>query len=205
MADVAKGARVLVVDDEDIVLRIVARILGPDGYSITTRSTVTEAIELLTSSKDAAPDVILTDLHLQDGTGLEILAAARAECPDAVTVVMSGRTTIGSAVEAMRSGAYDCLSKPFDDPQILSSAVGRALGHKRLLERNRYLEQRLGVTAGYEGLVGSTRAMREVISLVDTVAPTDANVLVQGESGTGKELVVRAIHDRSRRDRRAHV
>ena len=205
MGDTTSGARVLVVDDEPVVLRVVQRILEPEGYELKAVATAAEAIAILTSETADPPDVVLTDLHLKDGTGFEVMLATKTHRPEAVTVVMSGRATLSSAVEAMRGGAYDYLAKPFDDPQILSSAVARSLGHKRLIERNRYLEQRLDMSERYEGLIGFSREMRQVVSLVDTVANTDASVLVQGESGTGKELVVRAIHARSKRRERSFV
>ncbi len=194
----SKG-KVLVVDDEPLVLRAVATILRRAGYRFTLADTVAEARNVLERSVDEQPDVILTDLHLPDSTGLELLVEAKRLLPTAVTIVMTARATISSAVEAMRSGAYDYLVKPFEDNGILLSAVERALGHKRLLERNHYLETRLGEFELFEDLVGSSTSMRHLASMVETIGPTEASVLVSGESGTGKELVVRALHRRSKR------
>ena len=196
---VEQNARLLVVDDEPLVLRAMARVLTSAGYSFQLASTGAEALAAMAAGDGAPPDLVLTDLHLQDTTGIDILDAAKAGFPNLPTIVMTGRATISSAVEAMRRGAYDYLVKPFGDSQILLSAIERALNHKRLVDRNRYLEQRLGATESFEDLVGSSAGMRQVASLVATVGPTDASVLVLGESGTGKELVVRAIHRRSRR------
>ncbi len=186
----------LVVDDEPLVLRAVSRMVETLGYTPRLASSGAEA---LASVRAAPPDVILTDLHLGDITGIELMAAVRKELPDAVIIVMTGRATISSAVEAIRKGAYDYLVKPFEDLDTLHAALARAVEHQRLVDRNRYLEARLGEDAHASTLVGSSAEMRRVVSLVQTVGPTDASVLVLGESGTGKELVVRAIHQASRR------
>jgi two-component system response regulator HydG len=192
-------ARVLVIDDEPIVLQSVARLLGRAGYTVRTVDCGEKAFALLNDKGEPPPDVVLTDLHLPDASGVDIVSATLAQHPTAAAIVMTGRATISSVVDAMRRGAYDYLVKPFEENEILLSSVQRALAHKRLVERNRYLEQRLEVTDRFEDLVGASAGMRSVVGLVETVASTDATVLVLGESGTGKELVVRAIHRRSRR------
>ncbi len=191
-----RPAEVLVVDDEHLVLRAVSRMVGTLGYTPRLASSGEEA---LASVQAAPPDVILTDLHLADTTGIELMAAVRKQLPDAVIIVMTGRATISSAVEAIRKGAYDYLVKPFEDLGTLEAALARAIEHQRLVDRNRYLEARLGEGEQAGELVGSSAEMRRVAALVHMVGPTDATVLVLGESGTGKELVVRAIHRSSRR------
>jgi two-component system response regulator HydG len=191
--------RVLVVDDDPAVLRSVTRVLERSGFEPFPVGSGREAFAAIAVPAHAAPDVVLTDLHLQDTLGLEVVAAAAASHPSTAAIVMTGQGTIASAVEAMRRGAFDYLVKPFEQNEILVAAVERALAHKRLVERNRYLEQRLVVRDRYEDLVGGSAAMRAAIDLADTVAPLDVTVLVLGESGTGKELIVRAIHRRSRR------
>jgi DNA-binding NtrC family response regulator len=190
---------VLVVDDEPALLRSVSRVLEGAGYLSTAIGSGREALETIASGRGPAPDVVLTDLHLGDASGIEVVAAIAARHPTTATIVMTGRATIASAVEAMRKGAFDYLVKPFEGNDILLGAVARALAHKRLVDRNQYLEQRLAASDRYEDLVGVSSGMRAVVEVADTVAPTDVTVLVLGESGTGKELLVRAIHRRSRR------
>jgi DNA-binding NtrC family response regulator len=190
---------VLVVDDEPLVLRAVGEILRRAGYAFRLAGSGAAAQAALADPDAATPDVILTDLHLTDVTGIEILTAAQVASPSAITIVMTGRATVSSAVDAMRRGAFDYLAKPFEDNGILLSAIERAMNHKRLLDRNRFLEERLGEFERSGDLVGTSAAMRKVASLVATVGPTEASVLVHGESGTGKELVVRALHRSSKR------
>ncbi len=187
------------VDDEPLVLRAVGQILRRAGYAYRLAESGAAAQAALASPDEATPDVILTDLHLTDVTGIEILTAAQAASPSAITIVMTGRATVSSAVDAMRRGAFDYLAKPFEDNGILLSAIERAMNHKRLLDRNRFLEERIGEIERTGDLVGTSAAMRKVASLVATVGPTEASVLVHGESGTGKELVVRALHRSSKR------
>ena len=192
------SSHVLVVDDDLELLRAVVRVLERAGYKTSAVSSGQEAFEAI-HRDDPAPDVVLTDLHLSDATGLEVLSATIAKYPTVPTIVMTGRATVGSAVEAMRRGAFDYLVKPFEENDILLSAVSRAVAHKNLVDRNRYLEQRLTATDRYEDLVGGSSGMRAVVAMADTVAPTDVTLLILGESGTGKEVLVRAIHRRSRR------
>jgi DNA-binding NtrC family response regulator len=192
-----------VVDDEPMVLRSIGHVLRRAGYAFRLAESGAEAQAALADPGEVPPDVILTDLHLTDVTGLEILKAAQEASPAAVTIVMTGRATVSSAVDAIRRGAFDYLEKPFEHNDILLSAVERAMTHRRLLDRNRFLEERLGESERTSDLVGSSAAMRKVAALVATVGPTEASVLVHGESGTGKELVVRALHRASkRRDKR---
>ncbi len=131
---------VLVVDDEPLVLRAVGQILRRAGYAFRLADSGAAAQAALANPDEAAPDVILTDLHLTDVTGIEILTAAQATTPSAITIVMTGRATVSSAVDAMRRGAFDYLAKPFEDNGILLSAIERGMNHKRLLDRNRFLE-----------------------------------------------------------------
>ena len=189
---------VLVVDDEPLVLRMVERLLSAAGFRTHVAASTTEALEALRVHGDEI-DVVLTDLNLDDGSGMDVLASARIDAPAAVVVIMTAQGTIASAVEAMRAGAYDFLVKPFEPKETLVRAVERALERKRLITRNRYLEGQVASALRTHGLLGESPAMRKLIALIDTVAPTDSTVLVLGESGSGKELVARAIHAQSAR------
>ncbi len=196
--------RVLVVDDEQQMVRSVSRYLADAGFETVGCNAAGPALERIRKEHDAF-DVVLLDLHLGGESGIDVLAEIRAESPAIPVVMMTGSTALSSAVEAMRQGAFDYLQKPFEPIQVLAAAVHRALEHKRLLDRNRFLERRLELADRFQGLVGKSKAMRQVFALVESVAPADTTVLVLGESGTGKELVARAIHERSRRSAKPFV
>ena len=189
---------VLVVDDEPLVRRLVERLLSKAGLRTFVVSSTEEAIAALRARGDEF-DVVLTDLRLEDGSGMDVLAASRSEAPEAVVVVMTAAATVSNAVEAMRSGAYDFLVKPFEPPENLVRVVDRALERKRLVERNRYLESQAASALRTHGILGDSQPIRRMLSLIDAVGPTDSTVLVLGESGSGKELVARALHARSAR------
>ncbi len=192
------------MDDEQQMVRSVSRCLEDAGFETVGCNAAGPALDRL-RQEEGAFDVVLLDLHLGEDSGLEVLAEIRAESTATPVVMMTGSTALSSAVEAMRQGAFDYLQKPFEPIQVLAAAVQRALEHKRLVERNRFLERRLELADRFQGLVGSSKAMRQMFALVESVAPADTTVLVLGESGTGKELVARAIHDRSRRSAKPFV
>ncbi|NOY44912.1 MAG: sigma-54-dependent Fis family transcriptional regulator [Deltaproteobacteria bacterium] len=182
--------RILVVDDEQSMREFLAILLGREGYAVDTAADRAEAERTLTST---SYDLVITDLKLPDGTGLDVLGAARRQDPDAQVVVITAFGTAESAVEAMKAGAYDYLTKPFKADEIRLT-VAKALERTALVRENRELRRRLeAVEAGGE-ILGRSPRMQEVFRLMERVAPTGVTVLVQGESGTGKELVARRLH-----------
>ncbi len=195
--------RAYVVDDEPGSLAFARGALSRVGFEVDTFADVTEIRAALRDRP--APDLVVTDLHMPDGTGVDVLEAVQALGGDTMVVVMTGLATVKSAVDAMRRGAWDYLVKPFESPDELVSAALRAREHQRVLRRNQWLEQRVELTERFAGIVGQGARMRAVFDLVDRIAKVDTTVLVHGESGTGKELVVRAIHDRSARAGRPFV
>ncbi|MBM4161087.1 MAG: sigma-54-dependent Fis family transcriptional regulator [Ignavibacteria bacterium] len=187
-------AHILIVDDELVICKSCEKIFRRAGHSTAS---VTSGREALTILAGKTFDVVFTDLKMMDMGGLEVLQAVREQYPTTVVVIITGYATIASAVETMRSGAFDYLPKPFTPAELLA-VLDRALEKRKLLimaePDYEYSEE-----GGFEGLVGKSPAMREVYRLVQKVGPTDSTVLIIGESGTGKDLTAKAIHQQSKR------
>ena len=188
-------SKVLVVDDDVAMCRLLQTGLANADIEIVWRNTVYDALAVL---KDEPCDVVLTDVRLSGDSGIELCRRLVQGRPDVPVVVITAFGSMTTAVEAMRAGAYDFVTKPFDLAAIRLT-VARALEHRKLNERVRHLELILAETRTVNGLQGTSPAMRELYDLVDRIAQSSASVLISGESGTGKELVARAIHSRSAR------
>ena len=193
---VIKKAKVLVVDDDKIVLRAASEILSREGYTVVA---IDDAVEGLSAAKDPSFDVAVLDIKMPNLSGMDLLKAFKQSRPDVEVIMMTAFATVETAVEAVKAGAYDYLTKPFENIDVLSLAVARAAEKKALRDRTRFLEEALNFKNQFEDLVGQSQQMRSVFKLVETVSYSTATVLIQGESGTGKELVARAIHYRSPR------
>jgi DNA-binding NtrC family response regulator len=183
-------ARILVVDDEDSQRKIIIDVLSHADYTVAQASGVGEALRQLETNSF---DLVITDLKMEDGTGMEVLAEAKQFTPDAEVVVMTAYGSIEGAVEAMRKGAHDYLTKPFDR-EVLLVSVRKALEHKRLKEENIELRDLVASRFSLGGIVGVSEKMQHVFRLVERSIPAPSTVLIQGESGTGKELIARSIH-----------
>ncbi|RMG47606.1 MAG: sigma-54-dependent Fis family transcriptional regulator [Acidobacteria bacterium] len=181
---------ILVVDDEPGVRRWLETLLGRAGYRTVLAGTGREA---LVAFERRSPSLVLLDLRLPDINGLEVLRKMQATRPDVPVIVLTGQASIASAVEAMKAGARDLLTKPFETER-LSIAVRNALELHDLSREVELLRQALGPRTSLDDIVGIRSGLREVARLLEKVIPTDLTVLIQGESGTGKELVARAIH-----------
>jgi DNA-binding NtrC family response regulator len=189
--------RILVVDDEINIREAIARILTKHGHEVAIAADGTTALAAL---RDRRFQVVITDLKMAGADGVAVLRAAKKADPGIEVVLMTAYGTVQSAVEAMKLGAYDYLTKPVD-PARLPFLVTKALERQAIGLENLQLRERLRVRDEFQSLVGQSQAMRRVYEVVDQVAQTNATVLLQGESGTGKELVARAVHHRSgRRD-----
>ena len=195
------GPTALVADDEAGMRESVARALRREGFQVTA---VEDGAAALDALRRAPVDLLVADLRMPGLDGLELLRAAKLVAPDTEVVVLSGHGTVEEAVEAMKEGAYDFLTKPFDRAPLVRVAR-QAVERRRLVLENRRLRRRLDDLAGAEELVGRSPQIQEVLRLVKQVAPTTTTVLIQGESGTGKELVARAIHQLSPRRERPFV
>ncbi len=191
--------RILLVDDEPNIRRMVGALLQGEGYDIDEAANGTQA---LTVARDTPPDAVLLDLMMPGGLdGLQTLEQLRRVFPDVPVVMMSGKASLSDAVRATKLGAFQFLEKPLT-PEGLLVAVRGALELSRTSAENRRLHEALGHA---DPLVGDSAAMNELRALIARIAPTDARVLITGESGTGKELVASAIHRQSGRADRPFV
>ena len=193
--------RVLIVDDDAAHAETVADALEPVGCDCTVVTGGKAGVEAVEAN---VFDVVVTDLKMDGADGLTVLERTKEELPDAEVIVVTGYGTVDSAVDAMRRDAFTYLAKPLDVTQ-LRAAVAQAAKRIRLIRRNAELAQRLDERFGFEGVVGSSGPMRQVIEVLRNVAPTDSTVLITGESGTGKELVARALHQNSPRKNKPFV
>jgi len=188
-------AKILIVDDEINIREALATILEAEGYQVHAAGSAEEAMSKL---GEDFYQVVISDMRMVGGSGMDLLRWIRANCPEIEMILLTAYGSVEGAVEAMKLGAYDYLSKPVDRRR-LSLLIGKALEKQRLAEENRSLRRRLSVKEEFSNIIGNSSRIRQVFKIISEVAPTDATVLITGESGTGKELVARAIHSRSNR------
>jgi two-component system, NtrC family, response regulator AtoC len=192
--DVSKE-QILVVDDEADLRSAIVEILTMDGFEVDSVGSAEEAIEKLSQT---AYDVLITDHNLPGKLGLELLEDALVRYPETIGIVITGYGTIETAVQAIKKGAYDYLTKPFKLVE-LPIMVRKGLKERRLRFENQYLRSQLKERYGFDNIIGNGRAMQRIFELVDTVAGLNSTVLIQGETGTGKELIAKAVHFNSPR------
>lgn len=186
---------ILIIDDEEILLKALDRFFKKRGFDVAATTRWQEGLQWV---KQKNFDALLVDLMLPGMSGLDVLRQALELQPHLAAVVMTGYGTIPSAVEAVRAGAYQYMTKPFD-LENMESVLEKAIQQSRLKEENRLLRAHLQETAGSGEMVGQSLLMQDVASLVGKVAVTDSTILITGESGTGKELLAKSIHARSQR------
>ncbi|HLV64921.1 MAG TPA: sigma-54 dependent transcriptional regulator [Polyangiaceae bacterium] len=193
--------RILVIDDQRNMRTTLALMLRGAGHEVDEAPNGKEGRE---SGATGAYDIVITDLRMGECDGIEVLRAIKEAQPMTEVIVMTAYGTIESAVEAMRMGAFDYIQKPFTE-QELALKVSRALESRRLNGQVQLFAQEFKERYHLENVVGRSQAIRDVLTRVIKIAPTDATVLITGESGTGKELVARAVHANSRRAQRPFV
>jgi DNA-binding NtrC family response regulator len=185
----------LLVDDDRLLLESMTDWLRSQGLMVDPASGVAEAVDRLTRK---SYDLLLVDVRLQDGDGLDLLEQVRRNWPHSQVILITGYGDPDAAVEALRAGAVDYLTKPLIDDELLM-AVERAFTQRQVIEENSQLRRELDKRTGLDNIVGHDSQMRRVFEVIDSVADTKATILITGESGTGKSMIARAIHRRSRR------
>jgi DNA-binding NtrC family response regulator len=189
------SARILIADDEEIVIRSCLRILDGDDFQVEA---VQDGREALRKIEENPYDVMILDIMMPNMDGLEVLRRVKETHPNLDVIMITGLSQIDTAVQAMKLGAFDYISKPFE-PDELKLVVQRALERRRLLQENLTLKSELSSKYRFENIIGLSPQMQAVYRLIAQCAPTSSTVLITGESGTGKELIARAIHYNSLR------
>jgi DNA-binding NtrC family response regulator len=190
--------RILVVDDETSLRTALFRALDQKGYQVITASSKSEAFKMCQA--DRPFDLVLVDLKLPDGDGLELMTELKSVHPKTTFIVLTGFATIEVAIEATRRGAYHFITKPFNLDEVLN-IVSRVLSHKNLENENHQLRSVIEKQYKFDNIIGKSDSVVEVLNLVERIADTDSTVLITGESGTGKELIAKAIHFNSERSK----
>jgi DNA-binding NtrC family response regulator len=191
----SRKARVLAVDDEATMLDWLKTLLEQEGYEVRTAMTGGRGEEIFRAWK---PDVVLTDLLLPDVDGVELLKRLKKMQEEAEAIVLTGHGSVPRAVDAIRAGAYSFVEKPIE-PDSLIAMLEKAVERKDLRSENQQLRQQLQGPFKIGNIVGKSRKIHELLEMVQNVAPSDANILIEGENGTGKELIANAIHAHSKR------
>ena len=197
----SESCHLLLVDDDEIACQLLAEVLTEEGYKVDTVRNGQEAME---KTKITFYDLVITDLMMPEIDGLEILRACKQISPDTLVIMITAFGSLESAIEAMKSGAFDYVSKPFSEDEI-KIVVRRAIIQKRLRKENEQYHRELTIAYGLDRIIGHSRPMMDIYKTVAMVINSTSTVLIQGESGTGKELIARAVHYNSARSSKPFV
>ena len=195
------GPRLLIVDDEKSLRDMLGLLFHKQGFEVMTAANYTEGVAAAVRS---SPDVILCDIKMPDGNGLDLLSKVRSEGLPTPVIMITAHTSTEDAVQAMKRGAIDYISKPFNNEELVL-VVRRALGEKLLQDENLYLRQELAGKYNFANIIGRGSRMQEIFRTIDRIGKVSSTVLVTGESGTGKEVIARAIHFSSIRKEKKFV
>ena len=193
--------RILLVDDEPSILSVLSSLLKKQGFDTQPALGAEKALACL---RDESFDLMITDIRMQPINGLELLKKSKAMHPSMAVIMITAYGSVESAVEAMKVGAFDYVTKPFKVDELMIT-VQRALEYRRALSENQELKAQLQARYGFENVVAESPAMRKICNMIERVAPTDQTVLIGGESGVGKEVIAKAIHAHSARTQKNFV
>jgi DNA-binding NtrC family response regulator len=194
-------AKIVIVDDEPAMVDVIATLCREKGHQAFPFSSAAKAI---TSIPEIAPQIVITDIRMQKVGGFDVLRECRELNPQPQVIMITAYASVETAVEAMRLGAYDYITKPFKIDE-LQMTVQRALDYQSAMRENVYLKKELKEKYRFESIIGTSPKMQEVYNLIAKIADTDSTILILGESGTGKELVARALHFNSARQHHPFV
>ena len=196
-----KIPEVLIIDDEPLMRISISDALKAEGYNVASAATGSEGLKAI---KDTSYDVVITDLRLPEVDGVQILKTCRQISPLTKVLMITAYGSVDTAVEAMRIGAYDYITKPFSMDELILK-VKRLIELRDLEDENIYLKDKIGEKYDFSGIIGKSEKMQDIFEKIKIIAPTDTTVLITGESGTGKELVANALHFNSLRKNEAFI
>lgn len=188
-------ARILLVDDEPSILSVLCTVLQAESYDVVPASDGEKAIEMINSEEF---DLVISDIRMTPVNGIEILKTIHKVCPQTATIMLTAYGSVETAIQALKLGAFDYVTKPFKVDELLIT-VQRALAYRNAMNENANLKQKLQTRYQFDNIIAESPAMKNVCDMIRRVAPTDTTVLIYGQSGTGKELIAKAIHAHSRR------
>jgi DNA-binding NtrC family response regulator len=194
-------AKIVIIDDEPAMVEVIVTICREKGHQVFPFNSAAKAVEQLDSIQ---PHVVVADIRMETMTGFDVLRHVREHHRQIAVILITAYASVETAVEAMKMGAYDYVTKPFKIDE-LQMTIQRALDYEAALRENVYLRKELKNKYKFENIIGTSRTMQQVYSLINKVADTDSTVLIQGESGTGKELVARGLHFNSNRQHHPFV
>jgi two-component system, NtrC family, response regulator AtoC len=194
-------AKVLVIDDDPEMLDLARFHLEKNGYEVICAETGAQALRLVAEHR---PEVVLTDLKLPDVYGIDLVSKLKEACPGAEVIMITGYGAVTEAIEATKAGAFYFMEKPVEFEELMA-LIERAIERGRQVMEIEQLRRRLIEPTRYENIIGSSRAMQNIYEIIESIAESDANVMILGESGTGKELIANAIHFKSARSKKPFV